>query len=86
MFSDKLVVVYNQLPGVSSMVNLATLYSNPINYMQIELAYGAKTEFTSHDGYRILVPTYDQSGQTSQGLHLKVIPFCATDLIRHMPP
>lgn len=33
IFSDKLIVVYNQLPGVSSLINLATTHSNPVLYM-----------------------------------------------------
>ena len=76
------------------MINLATIQSNSINYMQIELEYGSRNEYRQKDGYRILVehppPSEDNSNVNTalvgHGLHLKVAPFCTTDLIRHMPP
>ena len=70
------------------MINLATIQSNSINYMQIELEYGSRSEYSHKDGYRILVDhaSDNSSMVSSQGLHLKVAPFCTTDLIRHMPP
>ena len=84
-------MVYNQIPGVSSMINLATIQSNSINYMQIELEYGSKTDFSPKDGYRTISTSNGEDNNRSvrvvnQGLQLKVVPFCTTDLIKHLPP
>ena len=40
IFNDKLIVIYNQLPGISNLIQLATLNSNQVSYMQIDLTYG----------------------------------------------
>ena len=58
IFSDRLVCVFNQLPGVSSLINLASIYSNHVSFMQMELAYGQRAALTAK-GYHTLVP--DQS-------------------------
>ena len=73
------------------MINLATIQSNSINYMQIELEYGSKTEFSSKDGFRTISTSNGEENNRSvrvvnQGLQLKVVPFCTTDLIKHLPP
>ena len=54
IFSNKLIVVYNQLPSVSSLINLATLHSNQISYGHIELAYGDRADLTAK-GYHTLI-------------------------------
>ena len=72
VFTEKLVAVYNQLPGVSSLVNLAVLAPNAVSYMEIKIAFGARADLAK-EGYCQIVHTQAQAPALN-GLHIKVIP------------
>jgi len=51
VFTSKIVVVYNQLPGVQSLLNLAVLTPNPTSFMEVSLEFGARDSL-AQDGFR----------------------------------